>query len=75
MGETWQAVLLLFLLMVGGVFITFNLVESVLHVNLGLGFHNISGISSGIWIVVARLLVGPALILVTGYTIWGIIKS
>lgn len=74
MAETFQAVLLLLALMVGGAFIGFNLVHTVLGFDLGLGFNQIGSFQAGFWIIIARL-VGIALIGICGYVIFNIITK
>lgn len=75
MAEKIVAVLLLFALFIGGFLLTFNLIESRLGLDLGLGFNDITTTISGIFIVLLRLIVSPLLMGLSGYVIYNIIKE
>lgn len=74
-GQGAVAILLLLALAIGGVVMIFNGTESWFNIELGIGFEDIKGISSGIWIILARVIVGPILIVLSLYAIWNILKG
>lgn len=75
MAEKIVAVLLLFALFIGGFFLTFNLIESRLGIDLGLGFNDITTPFSGVFIILLRLIVSPLLMGLSGFVIYNIIKE